>query len=183
MARAGASVRKGVWRKVVVVLLLGIVAISSLGFWKRYEIGLWLMQQNNVAQEMAILQILESAAPILKRDIKMTYLQQIFSALLGKRNEKERQTDALKDVRQFNELAFRNHWLNFKVVHGLSSWNGFTLHGFDFVLGWNRGNADEVVAEFNVNFRKRHLDKIQINQDCRFFIELKSYIEKRAKVN
>jgi hypothetical protein len=183
MARAGAGVRKRVWRKAVVALLLGIVAIGSLFFWKRYEIALWYMQQNNVAQEMAILQILESAAPILNRDIKMTFLEKIFSALAGKRNEKERQTDALNDVRRFNELGFKNHWLNFKVVHGLSSLNGFKLHGFDFVLGWKRGNTDEVVAEFNVNFIKRHIYKIQINQDCNFFIELKSYVEKKAKEN
>ena len=103
MARAGSSVRKRVWRKVVVALMVGVVAIGSLIFWKRYEIALWYMEGNNKAQEMVILLMLEKARPIIERDLKMTLPEKILSTMAGRRNEKERQTDALKDVRKFGE--------------------------------------------------------------------------------
>ncbi len=183
MAKAGSSVRKRVWRKVVVALMGGVVAISSLIFWKRYEIAVWYMEGNKKAQEMVILHMLENARPIIERDLKMTLPEKIFSTMTGKRNEKERQTDALKDVRKFGELGFENHWLKFKDVHNLGSMNGFDLHGFDFALDWIRGNTEEVLEAFNINFLKREVGKMQINQYCNFFTELKLYVEKKAKEN
>ena len=132
---------------------------------------------------MVILKILGRAEPIIKSEVRMTLFQKIFSALLGRRNEKERQTDALKDVRKFDELSFKNHWFNFKVVHGLDSLNGFKLHGFDFALGWGRGRADDVLAEFNVDFLKRKISKMQVNEASGFFNDLKLFVEKRAKEN
>jgi hypothetical protein len=183
MARDGSSVRKRVWRKVVVALMMGVVAIGSIIYWKRYEIAVWYLEGNKKAQEMLILLTLEYARPIIERDLKMTLPEKIFSTMAGKRNEKERQTDALKDVRKFGELSFENHWLKFKDVHNLGSMSGFNLHGFSFALDWNRGNTDEVLAAFNVNFLKRDIGKMQINQDCSFFTELKLYVEKKAKKN
>jgi hypothetical protein len=183
MARAGSSVRKRVWRKVVVVLMAGVVAIGSLIFWQRYKIAVWYMEGNKKAQEMVILLMLETARPIIERDFKMTLPEKIFSTIAGKRNEKERQTDALKDVRIFGEFCFEKHLLKFKDVHNLGSMNGFNLQGFNFALGWNRGNTDEVLAAFNVNFLKRKLGKMQINDYCSFFAELRLYIEKKAKEN
>lgn len=183
MARAGSRIRKRVWRKVVVVLMTGVVALGALIFWKRYDIAVWYMQRNKRAQEIAILQMLENARPIIERDLKMSLPQKILSTLTGKRNEKERQSGALQDVRRFGELAFANHRLKFKDVHNLSSMYGFDLHGFSFALGWNRGNADEVLSAFTVNFLKREIDKMIINQNCSYFAELKLYVEKRAKEN
>jgi len=183
MARAGSSVRKRVWRRVVVALMVGIAAIAALIFWKRYEMALWYMEGNKKAQEMVILRMLETARPIIERDLKMTLPEKILSTMTGKRNEKERQTDALKDVRKFGELAFENHWLKFKDVHNLGSMNGFNLHGFNFALDWNRGNTDEVLAAFNVNFLKRKPGKMQVNDYCSFFTELRLYVEKKAKEN
>jgi len=183
MARAASSDRKEVRRKAVVVLMAGVVAIGSIIFWKRYEMAVWYMGGNKKAQEMVILLMLENARPIIERDLKMTLPEKILSTIAGKRNEKERQTDALKDVRKFGELGFENHWLKFKDVHHLGSMNGFKLHGFNFALGWNRGNTDEVLAAFNVNFLKREIGEMKINQDCRFFTELRLYVEKKAKKN
>jgi hypothetical protein len=183
MARTGSSVRKRVWRKVVVALMVGVVAIGSLIFWQRYKLAVWYLEGNKKTQEMLILLMLEYAKPIIERDLKMTLPEKIFSTIAGKRNEKERQTDALKDVRRFGELSFENHWLKFKDVHNLSSMNGYNLHGFNVALGWNRGNTDEVLAAFNVNFLKRKIGKMQINDYCSFFTELKLYIDKKAKEN
>ncbi len=183
MARAGSNVRKRVWRKVIVALMAGVVAIGLLIIWKRYEIVLWYMEGNKKAQEMVILLMVEKARPIIERDIKMTLPEKILGTIAGKRNEKERQTDALKDVRKFGELSFENHWLKFKDVHNLGSMNGFNLHGFNFALGWNRGNRDEVLAAFNVNFLKIKISKMQINQYCGFFTELRLYVDKKAKKN
>jgi hypothetical protein len=183
MAKAGSRVRKRVWRKVVVALVVGVAAIGSLIFWKRYEIGLWYMEGNKKAQEMIILQILEIARPIIKRDFTMTFFEKIYSTLAGNRNEKERQTDALKDVRTFCESSFKNHWLKFEDVHRLSSLKGFNLQGFDFALGWKRGNTDEVLTAFEVNFLKREIVRMQLNENCGFFTALRLYVEKRAKEN
>jgi hypothetical protein len=183
MARAGSRVRKRVWRKVVVVLMAGVVAIGSLIFWQRYNLTAWYLEGNKKAQERVILQIVENARPIIERELKMTLLEKIFSTMAGKKNEKERQTDALKDVRRFGELGFENHWLKFKNVHNLVSMNGFKLHGFSFALAWNRGNTDEVLIAFNVDFLKRKLGKMQMNDHCSFFTELRLYVEKKAKEN
>jgi hypothetical protein len=183
MAGAGPSVRKRVWRIVVVVLMAGVVAIGSLIFWQRYKIAVWYMEGNKKAQEMLILQMLNDARPIIERDIRMTFLEKIFSTISGKRNEKERQADALKDVRIFSEFCFEKHLLKFKDVHNLGSMNGFKLQGFSLALAWNQGNTDEVLAAFNVNFLKRKIGKMQINPYCSFFTELRLYIEKKAKEN
>jgi hypothetical protein len=181
MARVGSSVRKRVWRKVVVALMVSVVAIGSLIFWQRYKITVWYLEGNKKAQEMLILLMLNDARPIIERDIRMTFLEKIFSTISGKRNEKERRADALKDVRIFGEFCFKNHLLKFKDVHNLGSMNGFKLQGFSIALAWNQGNTDEVLAAFNVSFLKRKIGKMQINQHCSFFTELRLYIEKKAK--
>ena len=183
MASAGSSVRMRVRRKVVVALMVGVIAVGSLIFWKRYEIAVWYMEGNKKAQETVILQMLENVRPIIERELKMTLPEKILSTMADKRNEKEIQTDALKDVRKFGELSFKNHWLKFKDVHNLGSMNGFNLHGFDFALDWIQGNKEEVLAAFNVNFLKRKAGKTQINDDCSFFTELRLYVEKKAKEN
>jgi hypothetical protein len=183
MGRATTRIGKRAWRKVIVVLLTGVVAIGALIFWKRYQIGVWYMEGNKTVQELVVLTMLENARPIIEKELKMSLPQKILSTLAGKRNQKERQTDALKDVRKFGEVGFENHWLKFKDVHKRSSMNGFSLLGFDFVLGWNRGNGDEVLAAFNINFLKREIGRMLINQDCSYFAELKLYVEKKAKEN
>jgi hypothetical protein len=99
------------------------------------------------------------------------------------RSEKTRRTDALADVRTFVELGFKNHWLRFKDVHNLSSINSFPLNGFEFALDWNRGNTEEVLAAFNISFLKRKIDKMQVNDNCSFFTELRDYVTKKAKEN
>jgi len=183
MAGAESRVKKRAWRKVVVVLMAGIVAIGSLIFWQRYKIAVWYMESNKKVQEMAILLMLENARPIIERELKMTLPQKILSSIAGQRNEEERQADALKDVRIFGEFCFKNHMLKFKDVHKLSSLNGFDLRGFSFALGWTPGNTDEVLAAFNINFFKRNIGKMQTNQNCSFFTELRLYIEKKANEN
>ena len=144
---------------------------------------LWYMEGNKRAQEMAILIMLENARPIIERDLKMTLPEKIFSTMTGKRNEEARQTDALKDVRKFGEIGFENHWLKFIKMHNLGSMNDFRPHGYSFALGFSRGNTDEVLAAFNVNFLKREISKMQINPKCSFFTELRLYVEKKAKEN
>jgi hypothetical protein len=183
MAKAGSRIRKRVWKKVVVAVMAGIVAVGSLIYWERYKIVVWYLDGNKKAQEQVILQLLEIAKPIIKRDFTMTFFEKIYSTLAGNRNEKERQTDALKDVRSFSQSAFENHRLKFENVHKLGSLNGFNLQGFDFALEWNRGNMEDVLMAFDVNFLKREIGKIQINDKCSFFTELRLYIEKKAKEN
>ena len=181
MARAESRVRKRGWRKVVVSLTVGIIAVGSLIFWMRNEMAVWYMEGNKKTQEMVILFMLENARPIIEKEIQMNLPEKILSAIAGRRNEKERQTDALKDVRKFGELGFENHRLKFKNVHNLGSLNGFNLQGYSFALAWNRGQTDEVLAAFNVNLFKRKISRMQVNPSCSFFTELRTYIEKRAR--
>ena len=183
MARPGSSIRKRVWRKILIGLMLGVVVIGSLISWKRYAMAVWYMEGNKKIQEMVILTMLDNARPIIEKELKMTLPEKIFSSMAGKRNQKERQTDALIDVRAFGEVSFENHWLKFRDVHRLDSMIGFDLRGFDFALEWTRGDTDEVLAAFNINVLKREIGKMQINPSCSYFAELKSYVEKRAKEN
>lgn len=183
MARPGSSTRKKVWRKVVVALMVGVVAVGLLIFWKRYAMAVWYMEGNKKIQELVILTMLDNARPVIERELKMTLPEKILSAIAGERDQKERQTDALKEVRKFGELSFENHWLKFRDVHHLDSLKGFDLRGFGFALEWNRENTDEVLAAFNINVLKREMGKMQINPSCSYFTELKSYVENRAKKN
>lgn len=183
MARLGSHARKGVLKKVVVALVVGVIAISSLVLWKRYAMALWYMEGSKTIRETVILTMLDNARPIIAKELKMTLPEKLLSSMAGKRNQKERQTDALKDVRAFGEVAFENHWLRFKDVHNLDSLNGFNLRGFRFALEWNRGNGPEILAAFNIHLLKREVGKMQINQSCSYFTELKAYVEKKAKQN
>jgi hypothetical protein len=181
MARAGSSVKKRVWKKVIFGLIAGLVVSVSLVFWQRYKITAWYLEGNRSAKETTILFMLENARPIIERNLKMTLPEKIFSSMAGKRNEKERQTGALQDVRKFAELGFENHRLKFKDVHSLNSRHGFDVHGFSFALEWDRNNTNEVLSAFNVNFLKRELGEMRVNPDCSFFTELKLYVEKGAR--
>ena len=183
MTRAGSRVRKRAWRKVVVFSAAGVVALGSLIYWQRYNLTVWFLEGNDKVQEMVILQMLDNARPVIERELKMTLPEKLFSTMTGRRSEKERQTDALKDVRKFTELCFKNHRLKFINVRNLGSMRGFKLHGFDFVLGWNRGKSDEVLAAFNINYLKRKFGKMRTNNYCGFFTELRAYVDKKAEIN
>ena len=183
MAKAGSDVGKRVLRKIIAVSAAGVVVLGSLIFWQRHKITIWYLEGNKKAQETTILFMLENARPVIEKNLKMTLPQKIFSSMVGKRNQITRQTDALQDVRNFAESGFEIHRLKFKDVHRLSSLNGFDLHGFPFVLAWTRGNTEEVLSAFNVNYLKREMGTMQINSDCSFFTELRLYVEKKARVN
>jgi hypothetical protein len=179
----GKSVINRVWKKVVIVLMTGVLAVGLPAYSKRHTIIVWHLQENNETQEMVINEMLENAKPIIERELKMTLPEKIFKQVALDRNEKDRKTDALADVRTFIELGFKNHWLRFKDVHNLSSINSFPLNGFEFALDWNQGNTEEVLVAFNISFLKRKVDKMQVNDNCSFFTELKVYVETKAKEN
>jgi hypothetical protein len=171
------------WMKVVIAVTAGLVLIGSLTYWKRYDIAVWIMRSSNGTQEMVIRKIQERAVPIIETEITMTFFQKVFGALTGRRTEDERQADALVDVREFNELSFDNHWFSFDVAHNRDSLHGFKLHGYDFVLIWTRGTEDDVLAEFDVDFKTRKLERILINQASSYFTDLQPYVEDRAREN
>ena len=183
MTTTGSRGRRRVWKTAVVAVAVSVAAVGSLLYVQRFELALWIMQRNNRAQALVIRRIQERAAPLIETELTMTPFQKLFSAITGRRNEQERQTDALDDIREFNELSFENHRLFFRVAHNLDSLYGFELHGFDFVLGWKRGATDEVLAEFDVDWKTRKLAKMLIHQDSSYFTDLKQYIEERARVN
>lgn len=174
---------KRVYKKVVIALLAGVLAVGLFAYSMRHTIIIWHLQANNETQEMVINEMLENAKPIIERELKMTFPVKVFKRVTGDRNEKDRQIDALADVRTFIELGFKNHWLRFKDVHNLSSINSCPLNGFEFALDWNRGNTEEVLVAFNISFLKRKVCKMQVNDNCSFFKELKGYVETKAKKN
>jgi hypothetical protein len=158
-------------------------AVASLMFWKRFDIGVWYMNRNQAVREMVILHMLEIAQPLIERDVKMSLPQKVFSALAGRRNEKERRSDALKDVRAFGEMCFENRWITFIKAPRSNPMNDGRFGRFRFALAWNRGRAGEVLAAFNANFLKREIGEMRINPDCRFFVDLKLYVETKARLN
>jgi hypothetical protein len=172
-----------VWKKVVIALMTGILAIGLLAYSMRHTIIIWHLQADKVTQEMVINEMLENAKPRIARELKMTFPEKVYSQVAGDRNEKDRRIDALADVRAFVESGFENHWLRFKDVHNLSSINNFPLNGFEFALDWNGGNTEEVLVAFNISFLKRKIDKMQVNDNCSFFTELKGYVKTKAKEN
>jgi len=169
--------------RILIAVMAGLVVIGSLAYWKRYDIAVWIMRGSKDAQEMVIRRIQERAVPIIETEITMTLFQKIVGALTGRRNESERQADALDDVREFNEVSFDNHWFSFDVAHNRDSFHGFKLHGYDFVLVWSRRAADDVLAEFDVDFKTRKIKRLRINEASSYFTDLQPYIEKRAKEN
>ena len=96
MVRTGSRGRKKVWRKILVVFVTTVVCVGLTAYWKRYQIAVRYMEGNKKAQEIIILQMLEIARPIIEREFKMTLPEKLISTIMGHRNEKERQTDALR---------------------------------------------------------------------------------------
>src|SRR3989339_520255 len=122
---------KRVWKKVLIALVSGVLAIGLLAFLaynKRHAIIIWHLQANTQTQEMVIIEMLENAKPIIERELKMTFPEKFLSRVTGNRSEKERQRNAPEDIRTFVELGFKNGWLRFKDVHSLSSINEFPLN-------------------------------------------------------
>jgi hypothetical protein len=177
----GESAMKRVWKKVVIALLAGVLAIGLLAYIKRHSIIIWHLQANTETQEMVINEMLKNAKPIIERELKMTLPENVYIIVSRDRNEKDRQIDALADVRTFIESGFKNNWLRFKDVHNLSSINDFPLNGFEYALDWNRGNTEEVLVAFNISCLKRKVVRMQVNDNCSFFTELKSYVKTKAK--
>jgi hypothetical protein len=177
----GKSAINRVWKKVVIVLVTGVLAAGLLAYSKRHTIIIWHLQADKERQEMVINEMLENAKPIIARELNMTFPEKVFSRVTGDRNEKNRRVDALADVKTFIELGFKNNWLRFKDVHNLSSINSCPLNGFEFALDWNRGDTEEVLVAFNISFLKRKVDKMQVNDNCSFFTELKDYVGTKAK--
>ena len=175
---------KRVWKKVLIAHVAGvlvIVLLACLAYSKRHEIVIWHLQENTQTQEMVIIEMLEQAKPIIERELKMTFPEKFLSRVTGNRSEKERQRNAPADIREFVELGFKNGWLRFKDVHDVNAIGNFSLGGFEFALDWNRQNTEEVLVAFNISFLERKVEKMQVNDDCSFFTELKSYVEAKAK--
>jgi hypothetical protein len=179
----GKSLINRVWKKVVIVLMTGVIAVGLLAYSMRHTIIIWHLQANTETQEMVIIEMLKNAKPIIERELNMTIPENVYILVSRDRNEKDRRIDALADVRTFIELGFKNRWLRFKDVHNLSSVNSFPLNGFEFALDWNRENTEEVLVAFNISFLKRKVCKMQVNDNCSFFKELKSYVKTKAKEN
>jgi hypothetical protein len=177
----GKSAINRVWKKVVIVLVAGVLAAGLLAYSMRCTIVIWHLQANKETQEMVIIEMLKEAKPIIERELNMTFPEKVYVMVSGDRNEKERQTDALADVRKFIESGFKNNRLRFKDVHDTNSIGSFPLNGFEFALDWNRGNTEEVLAAFNISCLKRKVVRMQVNDSCSFFTELKAYVKTKAQ--
>jgi hypothetical protein len=184
MGKIGARVKKNLWLVAVLAAVVVIAGISSLVVWKRFEIAeRYFLQGNKDAQEQAILLMLTEAKPEIDKNLKMSLVEKTFAVVAGRRDEEQRQVDALSDVRKYAEWSFQNHLLNYKDVHSVSSIDGYDLHGYDFALCWNQGETEEVVSKFNVNFLTRSVINKEVNLNCGYFAGLKLYIAKNAKKN
>jgi hypothetical protein len=184
MGKVGWGAKKKLWLFTLLATVVVIAGISSLVVWKRFEItARYFLQGSKDAQEQAILLMLEEAKPDIHKNLNMSFLEKIFSEFAGRRDENQRRVDALNDVRKYAEWSFKNHWLNYKDVHNVSSIDGYDLHGYDFALCWNHGETEEVVSGFNVNFLTRKVINKEVNLNCSYFAGLRLYIAKNAREN
>ena len=85
----GKSAINRVWKKVVIALMAGVLAVGLLAYSKRHTIIIWHLQANKETQEMVIIEMLENAKPIIERELNMTFPEKIYSRVTGNRNEKE----------------------------------------------------------------------------------------------
>jgi hypothetical protein len=170
-------------RKIALLLIGSLLAIGALIYFERFELAAWYLEGNAVAQEALILQMLAYSKPIIQNEFKMTLLEKVLSAVAGHRSQKERQADALKDVRAFCAQSFKDHRLKFVNVHHRGSMGGYDIRGFDLALAWGSGKTAEVFAAFNVNFLKRSAGTMTLNENCGFMTALRIYVEKRVKEN
>jgi hypothetical protein len=179
----GKSLINRAWKKAVIVLMTGVLAAGLLAYSMRHTIVIWNLQEDYETREMVIIEMLKNAKPIIERELNMTYPEKFLSLATGNRNENDRRIDALVDVSTFIESGFKNHWLRFKDVHNLSSIDDFPLNGFEYALAWNPGDTEEVLVAFNISCLKRKVCKMQVNDNCSFFRELKVYVTTKAKKN
>ena len=73
MKAFGKSLINRVWKKVVIVLMTGVLAVGLLAYSKRHTIIIWHLQENNETQEMVIIEMLKNAKPIIERELNMTF--------------------------------------------------------------------------------------------------------------
>lgn len=170
-------------KKVLISFVAVVLVIGLFTYTKRYAILISYLQSNTDAQEMIIHEMVVRAKPIIERELQLSFLEKAYTWGTGKRSEKERQVDASADVRKFVESAFKNKTLRFKDVHNLKEINNFSLKGTEIALDWNEGHKEEVLVAFNISLLKRKVESMEVNKNCSFFRELKSYIETRARKN
>ena len=171
------------WKKITITFIAGLLLIGLLLYSKRYSILVSYLQSSSSAQEMVIREMLVKAKPIIAREIDLNLLEKTYTWATGKRNTNERRSDASDDVRIFVDSAFQNNKLRFMDVHKLSAVDDFLLEGSEIALGWNHHNRDEVLVAFNISLLKRSIDQMEVNNDCSFFKDLKSFVETRVRKN
>jgi len=64
---------KRVWKKVIIALLAGVLAVGLLAYSMRHTIIIWHLQANKETQEMVIIEMLKNAKPIIERELNMTF--------------------------------------------------------------------------------------------------------------
>ena len=79
----GKSAINRVWKKVVIALMTGVLAVGLLAYSKRHTIIIGYLQENNEKQEMVIIEMLENAKPRIERELNMTLPEKIYSLVAG----------------------------------------------------------------------------------------------------
>lgn len=179
---AVARTRKALWIWVALAAVV-IAGLAAVAVWRRFDIATSYMEGSGVVREQAIQLMQTEAEPAVRRDLRMNDLEKLFVQVTGLRSERQRQDDALIDIRKYAEWNFRNHWLFYRSAHNADTIDGYDVSGYDFALCWNRGEKEEVLSAFNVNFPARTLLNRKINFRCGYFAGLKQYIEKNALAN
>lgn len=175
--------RRSVLARVAAYLILVLLFLGGLAYSQRFRIVEWYLDGNRNAREIVIREIVRRSEPSVEKGVRMTIPQTIFSFLAGRRNEEQRERDALKDVRAFSETCFKERWLRFKDIHGQDAVGGFSTRGAEIAVEWRKGPAVEVLASFRVHILKGKATDMRVNERCSFFTELRHYVKERAKKN
>ncbi len=178
-----ARTRRSVLVRVAAYLILALLFFGGLAYSLRYRIVEWYLDGNRRAREIVITEIVRRSEASVEKRVRMTLPQTIFSFLTGRRNEEQRERDALKDVRAFTEMCFRERRLRFRDIHDRATVGAFSTKGADIAVEWLKGETVEVLASFRVHILKGKVSDMRVNQKCPFFTELKRYVVKRAKAD
>ncbi len=175
--------KRSVLARVAAYLILALLFLGGLAYSQRFRIVEWYLDGNRNAREIVIREIVRRSQPSVEKGVHMTIPQTIFSFLAGRRNEEQRERDALRDVRTFSEMCFRERWLRFIDIHGQAAVGGFATRGADIAVEWRKGGAVEALASFRVHILKGKASDMRVNEKCTFFAELRHYVRQRAKEN
>jgi len=179
--------------KIVVLALCLVVASGSL-YALRYDFAQLILTFPPLEESInrKIHRTLrKEIVPLLRKRIDLNFFQKLGVALLEKRNEEERERDAIEAVDRFIREELKKGNLRLILVGKLKQIDPGTIRKHEpiiknhaFVLVWkdNSGGKPDVVAAFSLSFWKGlSVKETTGNEKARFFDRISRVAEEAAR--